>query len=197
MLLQFIIKAASAEEIYKQARRAMEAGVTWIEICAPESVRDDELKTVVERLRPELAEKTVVLIIGGNRYEKAKEWETDGVHVYAMARPVSAVRVAIDAWPIIGVSVASLPEVESTCRYDIDYLYFESDGTPEALETIREIAHFLDKNAIEKPLVAGGGITPANILEVVDAGAASVASSNIDAVEELLHIARNITQKNV
>lgn len=52
MLLQFIITAKSAAEIEAQARRALEAGIIWIEICAPDSVDDASLKETVEKLRP-------------------------------------------------------------------------------------------------------------------------------------------------
>lgn len=196
MLLQFIIKAGNAAEIEAQARRALEAEVTWIEICAPDTVSDEELKRVIDNLRPDLADKGAVLIIG-NRYEAAKEWQADGVHVYALDRPVSAVRVALEAWPIIGVNVADREAAESMRPYDIDYLFFESDGTPEALDNLRQIATYLDENAIETPLVCGGDITEGNLLTHVQAGAAAIATSDIDNLGTLLHLTRNVTQKNV
>lgn len=196
MLLQFIIKSGNAAEIETQARRALEAEVTWIEICAPDTVSDEELKRVIDNLRPDLADKGTVLIIG-NRYEAAKEWQADGVHVYALDRPVSAVRVALEAWPIIGVNVADREAAESMRPYDIDYLFFESDGTPEALDNLRQIATYLDENAIETPLVCGGDITEGNILTHVQAGAAAIATSDIDNLGTLLHITRIVTQENV
>lgn len=196
MLLQFIIKSGNAAEIETQARRALEAEVTWIEICAPDTVSDEELKRVIDNLRPDLADKGTVLIIG-NRYEAAKEWQADGVHVYALGRPVSAVRVALEAWPIIGVNVADREAAESMRPYDIDYLFFESDGTPEALDNLRQIATYLDENAIETPLVCGGDITEGNILTHVQAGAAAIATSDIDNLGTLLHLTRIVTQENV
>lgn len=196
MLLQYIIKADKAADIEARARHAIDAGVNWIEICAPEAVSDSELKEVVEHLRPALADKGVVLIIG-NRYEAAKEFQADGVHIYSLDRPVSAVRVALEAWPIIGVNVADRAAAESLRPYDIDYLFFESDGTPEALEKVREIAKYLDENAIETPLVCGGDVTAANVLMYVDAGTAAVATSEAETLEELLHITANATQKNI
>lgn len=196
MLLQFIIKAGNTADIEAQARRALEAEVTWIEICAPDAVSDEELKRVIDNLRPDLADKGTVLIIG-NRYEAAKEWQADGVHVYALDRPVSAVRVALEAWPIIGVNVADRDAAESMRPYDIDYLFFESDGTPEALDNLRQIAAYLDENAIETPLVCGGDITEGNLLTHVQAGAAAIAMSDIDNLGTLLHLTRNATQENV
>lgn len=197
MLVQFIIKSDNPANIEAQALKAIEAGVNWIEINAPEKISDEQLKEVIEKIRPQLAEKNVVLIIG-NRYEAAKEWQIDGVHVYSLdGRPVSAVRVALEAWPIIGVNVADREAAEALRPYDIDYLFFESDGTPEALEKIREIAKYLDENAIETPLVTGGDVTAANMLSHVDSGTAAVATSDPEALDALLHLAHNVTQKNV
>lgn len=196
MLLQYIIKADKPGDIESQARAAMDAGVNWIEICAPTSVSDEELKSVVDNLRPDLADKGVMLIIS-NRYEQAKEWQTDGVHLYNLDKPVSAVRMAVDAWPVIGVNVADREAAEALRPYDIDYLFFVSDGTPEALDNVHKIAQYLDENAIETPLVVGGDITPANVLSHVQAGAAALATSDLTTLGALLHETANLTQKNV
>lgn len=196
MLLQFIIKEDTIEKIEQTARAVMDAGVNWIEICAPDKVSDDELKALIDKLRPELADKGVVLIIG-NRYEQAKEWQCDGVHIYDTAKPISAVRVALDAWPIIGVSVKDEASAVALRPYDIDYLYYESAGTPEDYETLKDIAKYLDENTIETPLVAGGDITEGNILSHIDAGVAAIATSDLDTLGTLLHFAANETQKNI
>lgn len=191
MLLQFVIKADKAEDIESQARRVIDAGINWIEIDAPVSVSDAEMGDMVGRLRPLLAEKGVVLIIG-SRFEAAKEWQADGVHVYSSERPVSAVRVALEAWPIIGVDVDGREAAESLRAYDIDYLYYRSDGTAEALETVREIARYLDENEIETPLVCGGEVTPANLTAHVKAGAAAVATSDMESLPEMLRLTRDL-----
>lgn len=191
MLLQFVIKADKAEDIESQARRVIDAGINWIEIDAPVSVSDAEMGDMVGRLRPLLAEKGVVLIIGA-RFEAAKEWQADGVHVYSSERPVSAVRVALEAWPIIGVDVDGREAAESLRAYDIDYLYYRSDGTAEALETVREIARYLDENEIETPLVCGGDVTPANLTAHVKAGAAAVATSDMESLPEMLRLTRDL-----
>lgn len=195
MLIQFIIKADKANEIEAQAHAAMEAGANWIEICAPASVDDDALKSVVENLRPALAEKGAALILG-NRYGQAKDWQADGVHIYTADRPISAVRVAVEAWPIIGVNVANRTEAEAMRPFDIDYLFFTSDGSPYALDTLRDISRYLADNDIETPLVAGGNITPANATAHAEAGAAALATSDPGILGLLLHKPGIHDQKN-
>ena len=197
MLLQYIIKAETPQDIEAQARKALEEGVNWIEIFAPEDMDDTTVKGIVEKLRPALAEKGAVLILA-ERPELAKEVEADGVHVYSTAeRPVSAVRVAVDAWPIIGVSVYSLQDVVALRSSDIDYMYYCADGTPESLETLYEMAHWLDMEAVDKPLVVGGDVSGANVEMYVQKGAAAVATSRLDDVPALLHFTANLVQENV
>lgn len=195
MLIQFIIKADKANEIEAQANAAIQSGANWIEICAPDSVDDDALKSVVENLRPALAEKGAVLILG-NRYEQAKDWQTDGVHLYTADHPISAVRVAMEAWPIIGVNVANRAEAEAMRPFDIDYLFFTSDGSTDAFDTLRDIARYIADNDIETPLVAGGNITPDNTTAHAEAGAAAIATSDLGLLGLLLQKAGTHNPKN-
>lgn len=196
MLLQYIIKEDTPSKIQTAAETALKTGVTWIEICAPSSVDDDCLKDVIEHIRPQLADKGAVLIIA-DRYEQAKEWQCDGVHLYSPDKPVSAVRVAMDAWPIIGVNVSNLTDVQALRSLDIDYFFFESNGTPEDIDTVTRIARYLDDNTIETPLVIGGDITEANISTHIRAGAAAIATGNADNLDDMIRICRESTQQNI
>lgn len=196
MLIQFIVRATTPELIESQVRFALEKEVNWIEIDAPDTVDDKTLGDLIGKLRPELAEKSTVLILG-RRPELAKEAQADGVHIYTSDKPISAVRVAMEAWPIIGVNVKDLTQAEAMRALDIDYLFFESAGTPEDLETIREIAKFLDDNAVEMPLVVGGDITEGNIQLHVDAGATAIATSDPDTLGTLQHFAANLDPVNI
>lgn len=196
MLLQFIIRENNIEAILSAARKAMDAGINWIEIDAPDSIDNEQITSAIESLRQELADKGCVLIIG-RRHELVKENQIDGVHIYSHDRPISAVRLSIEAWPIIGVNVSSKKDAESYRTYDIDYLFFESDGTPEALQTIREISHYLNENTIETPLVCGGDISPANAASHIEAGTAALATSDLNTLQEMKHITDNATQVNV
>lgn len=196
MLLQFIIKDNNADTIRSAAHQALEAGINWIEIDAPPQISDDTLTSVVEDLRKELADRGCMLIIG-SRYALAKKIQADGVHIYKSDRPLSAVRSEIEAWPVIGVNVNSKADAEAYRALDIDYLFFNSDGTPESLDTIQEITSYLDENAIETPLVCGGNITPTNAITHVQKGVTALATSDLSTLQELKHITDNATPVNV
>lgn len=190
MLLQFIIRENSIDSIRSSARKAMSIGINWIEIDAPESVSNEDISSLVDTLRQELADKGCVLIIG-RRYDLVKAVQADGTHIYNHDRPISAVRTALEAWPIIGVNISSQEDTESYRNYDIDYLFFESDGTHEALDTIKSIADYIDENAIETPLVCGGNITTANALSHIQSGAAALAASDINVLQEIKRLTDN------
>lgn len=173
MLLQYIIKGDSVEDIMTQARAALDAGLNWIEIKAGDNVSDAQLGKLIEELRPEMADKNCVLILAA-RIDAVKDFKTDGVHVYSMDRPVSAARVALEAWPIIGVSVDSREGAEALRGYDIDYLFL--DRKPEDETTVvSQIAAYLNEKDIETPLVAAGVRNAADAARLAEAGANAVA----------------------
>jgi thiamine-phosphate pyrophosphorylase len=173
MLLQYIIKGETEEDIMAQARAALDAGIVWLEIKAAESVPDDVLASILDSLRSELAEKNCVLILA-DRLEAAKELKADGVHLYDVSRPASAARVALEAWPIIGVDVSCRADAESLRGYDIDYLVAHMAGD-ESLGLLGEIAGYLAEKDVETPLVAAGNINAGNISAIAGAGANAVA----------------------
>lgn len=174
MLLQYIIKSDNEDDIMAQARAALDAGITWLEIKAADEVSDDSLASIIEKLRPELAEKNCVLILAG-RIDTAKDLKADGVHIYTTDRPVSAARVALEAWPIIGVSVVDKAAAEALRGYDIDYLFLECDKEDEA-NVVSEIAKYLDEKDIETPLVASGVNSAEDARRLAGCGANAVAA---------------------
>lgn len=157
----------------RQTRAALAAGVVWLEIDADVSVSDDTVASVIDTIRPELAERNCMLILAG-RIDTAKTLKADGVHIYRSERPVSAVRVALDAWPIIGVSVSSRDDAEALRGYDIDYLYLDRNPGDDT-KPVSEIAAWLEEKDIETPLVAAGAITAADVEALARAGANAVA----------------------
>ena len=173
MLTQYIINTSSLTDLETQLRAALDAGALWVEINADSSVSDADISATVEKFRPEMAEKNAVLILA-DRYELVKELKVDGVHMRDRSVPLSKVRVALDAWPILGVSVSTPEDVQALRGNDIDYLYL-STALPSGLDSVTAIAALLDQKIIEAPLVAAGGITADNAMQAIEAGANSLA----------------------
>lgn len=178
MLTQYILKTADAQDMRRRLRAALDAGCLWIEIKADAAVSDADISATVEEFRSELAANNTVLILA-DRYELAKEIKADGVHMYDRGIPVSKVRLALEAWPILGVSVRNAADVNLLRGHDIDYIFRESeagiDHDPQALDDVTAIAAFLNENDMETPLVVAGGIDTRNAMKIIEAGANSLA----------------------
>ncbi|MDI9479153.1 MAG: thiamine phosphate synthase [Halanaerobiales bacterium] len=101
--------------------------------------------------------------------------EADGVHIGQEDLPIEVVRSLAGDELLIGVSTHSPEEAEDAVRRGADYIAIgpifrtttkENAGEPVGLEYLEYVA----KN-VDIPLVAIGGITEENILDVYRAGA--------------------------
>ena len=173
MLTQYIITTDSATDLNIQMRAALDAGCDWVEINATPAVSDADITATVNQFRPEMAEKNAVLIVA-DRYELVKELQVDGVHMRDRSVPLSKVRVALDAWPILGVSISKANDVHALRSSDIDYLFFEP-ALPSGLDTVTATAALLNEKIVDAPLVAAGGISADSAMKVIEAGANSLA----------------------
>lgn len=130
--------------------------------------------TAVRRLCAEAG----ALFIVNDHADLALVLEADGVHVGQTDLPVDAVRRILPADAIVGCSAATVDEARAAVAAGADYLgvgaMFPTDSKanarPAGPATLRQI-----RAAVDVPLVAIGGITPANVGAVVEAGADAVA----------------------
>ncbi|MFY9573138.1 MAG: thiamine phosphate synthase [Blastocatellia bacterium] len=102
-----------------------------------------------------------------------------GVHLTTHSLTAEAVREAFGAEILIGVSTHSLDEAETAERGGADFVVFgpifetaskKTLGNPVGVEPLRQVA-----GSLKIPVLALGGIKPANVPEVLDAGASGVA----------------------
>ncbi len=105
----------------------------------------------------------------------------DGVHLTARSLDPLVIRNISPREFIIGVSTHSLEEVRAASASDADFAVFgpvfdtpskHAYGAPLGLGALREAAHMF----APFPLLALGGITRANIPQVVEAGARGIAA---------------------
>ena len=120
-----------------------------------------------------------VSVIINDRADIAQAVGAAGVHLGQDDLPPEAARRLLGNDVIIGYSTHSLPQVMEATKLPVDYIAFgpvfqtasKSDSSPVVgLEGLRAA-----RNVTNKPLVAIGGITPANAGEVIAGGADSVA----------------------
>jgi thiamine-phosphate pyrophosphorylase len=98
----------------------------------------------------------------------------DGVHVGQKDLPVAAVRRIVPAGWIVGASTNNAEEARAAVADGADYVSVgnlfgtasKQDTRPATLDTLRAV-----KAAVRVPVCAIGGVTEANIADVVAAGA--------------------------
>jgi thiamine-phosphate pyrophosphorylase len=117
-------------------------------------------------------------VIVNDDVELAAETGADGVHIGADDLPPAEARAIVGPDRIVGVSVASPADLPRALAAPVDYIgvgpVYRSPTKPEAkalgVQFVREV-----RSETALPLVAIGGITAANAVEVIDAGADGIA----------------------
>jgi thiamine-phosphate pyrophosphorylase len=159
------------------ARRAVLGGADVIQlrdktIPAPEMVRvGREIRKITRKAR--------TLFIVNDRLDIALACEADGVHLGLDDMACGTARQLSPTDFIIGVSVGSVDEALAAERQGADYVavspVFSTGSKPDAgpgfgLSTLKDI-----RAAVHIPVIAIGGIGPANTAEVIRAGADGIA----------------------
>ena len=162
----------------EQVERLIDGGATFIQLrekhLSPiDFLRDAEAATKVANIN------RVTLIIN-DRVDIAMAIGARGVHLGQHDMPVESTRRLVKDDALIGFSTHTQQQMEAAVRLPIDYVAFgpvfttttKQDHDPTVgLEQLRAVRNI----AAELPLVAIGGITAANIQDVLEAGADSVA----------------------
>lgn len=161
-----------AEEMVLNALRA---GVRWVQYREKGKNRRDMYREA-EALRRLTREFGAVLIVNDHS-DIALAVDADGVHLGQDDLPLNEAR-KIMGWRIIGISTHCLREAVDAAEGGADYIGFgpvfptktKDAGEPKGKETLGEI-----KRQVPVPVVAIGGISPANLSEVLDTGVDAVA----------------------
>lgn len=124
------------------------------------------------------------MVIVNDRADIAALSRADGVHVGQGDLDPADARRIVGGYAVVGLSTHSLEQARAAARAPVDYIavgpIFSSSTkdagcAPVGTALVSEVRAMLDKEGIEKPIVAIGGITLERAAEVIRAGAASVA----------------------
>jgi thiamine-phosphate pyrophosphorylase len=114
-----------------------------------------------------------------DRADLALSLQADGVQRTHASLPVAALRRIGGSRFLIGASVHSETEARAAAEQDADFLVFgpvydtpskRQYGPPQGLEALRRVVM-----AVDQPVLAVGGVTPARAREVMATGAKGVA----------------------
>ncbi|MFS0823981.1 thiamine phosphate synthase [Bacillus sp. 1P02SD] len=162
--------------LVEQVEAALVGGITFLQLREKNLEYDEFLQEAVE-LKKLTAFYHVPFVINDN-VEVALACDADGVHVGQEDMPVEKVRDMIGPDKILGVSAQNVEQAIAAEKAGADYLGIGSvfptntklDAKPMTFETVQEICQ-----SVSIPIVAIGGITKTNILELSGSGVDGVA----------------------
>jgi thiamine-phosphate pyrophosphorylase len=153
---------------------AVAGGATAVQLRAKE-LGDDELLPLASELSARCRAAGVLFVVN-DRVDVALEAGADGVHV-GQADALEDVRERVGAEVVLGISVDDVAQAEAAEAAGADYLGVtvwstptKPDARPRGTDGVRAVVA-----ATSLPVVAIGGIGPANAAEVLGAGASGVA----------------------
>lgn len=167
-----IRKGEDLDDLISRVQAAVKGGATSVQV----RLKDEPDRVVVEVAR-KLVESVDVPVLVNDRFDIALASGAAGVHVGADDIPVSEIRRITSRDFIVGTSVGNLSEVPNSREADfvgIGPVYStpskEDAGHAIGLDKLSELV-----NAVNKPVIAIGGITIDNAPSVMHTGVAGIA----------------------
>jgi thiamine-phosphate pyrophosphorylase len=174
--------ALHARSLRDSIRRAVTAGINWIQIRE----KDLEARALLELARFAVVETraTAARVFVNDRLDIALAANAAGVHLGEKSLPLEVMtewRRSVGPLDFrIGVSCHSLEAARAAERGGADYVFFgpvfatpskAAFGAPQGIESLREVCE-----SVEIPVLAIGGVNLENARACITAGAAGIAA---------------------
>lgn len=182
--LQFISHATDKTSYLDGIRMALAGGCRWIQLRM-KGAADDEVETIAVEAQCLCREQGATFIID-DRVEMVKKLYADGVHLGKNDMPIAEARRILGEHYIIGGTANTLDDVARHYRNGADYVGcgpFRFTTTKQRLSPIlgidgyKAIVNGMANHGIHIPVVAIGGITMADIPEIMATGVNGIAIS--------------------
>lgn len=182
--LQFITHYTDRYSYLDSVRMALEGGCRWVQLRMKHHTIDEIRPVAIEAQRM-CCEADATFIID-DHVELVKELHADGVHLGKNDMPIREARAILGDEYIIGGTANTFADVVDHYRAGADYIGcgpFRFTTTKErlspvlGLEGYRAIVSLMQKAGIDIPIVAIGGITAADIPDILATGVTGIAIS--------------------
>ena len=187
----------NGETLYSQVEKALKGGATFMQLREKDLDEKSFLKEAVEI--KELCRKYGVPFVINDNVDIALFMDADGVHVGQSDMEALDVRAKLGPDKIIGVSAQTVEQALLAEKHGADYLgvgaVFHTgtklDADDVSFETLKAICQ-----AVSIPVLAIGGITKDNLMELKGSGIAGVAVvSAIFAQKDIEAATRDLLEK--
>lgn len=162
--------------LYEQVEEALKGGVTFVQL-REKNLDDTAFLQEAKEIKELCVRYNVPFVINDN-VDIAAEIDADGVHVGQSDMEAGDVRKKLGPDKIIGVSAQTVEQALRAQAHGADYLgvgaVFPTGSKADAVEvshdTVREICR-----AVDIPVIAIGGITRENVIELKGTGICGIA----------------------
>ena len=188
--------------LYSQVEEALKGGATFIQLREKELDEEHFLEEAKEI--KELCRRYQVPFVSNDKVEIALAGDADGVQVGQRDMEAGDVRAKLGPDKIIGVSAQTVEQAVMAEQNGADYLgvgaVFPTGSKADALEVSHDTLKAICK-AVKIPVIAIGGISKENILELSGSGICGIAVISAifakDDIEEAARELRGLTEKMV
>ena len=164
------------ETLHNQVRKAIDGGATFIQLREKHLDKDEFLKEAME-IKALCAEYKVPFVINDD-VDIALKIDADGVHVGQSDMQAGDVRAKLGPDKIIGVSAQTVEQALLAEKNGADYLgvgaVFATSSKDDAIEVGPEVLKTIC-SAVSIPVVAIGGITKENVIQLKGSGISGIA----------------------
>ena len=166
----------NGETLYSQVEKALKGGATFMQLREKKLDEESFLKEAIEI--KELCRKYNVPFVINDNVDIALEMDADGVHVGQSDMEALDVRAKLGPDKIIGVSAQTVEQAILAEKHGADYLGVgavfptgsKDDAEEVTFETLKAICQ-----AVKIPVIAIGGISKGNVLELAGSGICGIA----------------------
>lgn len=182
--VQFITHCTETLSYEQSALLALEGGCKWIQLRM-KGASDEEAEPIARRLLEACRQAGATFVLD-DRVELCQKIEADGVHLGKNDMPVDEARGLLGEGFLIGGTANTLDDIRRLRRQSADYVGlgpFRFTTTKErlaptlGLEGYRAIMQGWYEENLRIPVCAIGGIEPADVMPLLDAGVQGVAVS--------------------
>ena len=195
-MLQFISHYTDRYDYLDSIRLALEGGCRWVQLRIKDAT-DDQVRPIAIRAR-QMCKTAGATFIIDDRVELVRELKADGVHLGKNDMPIAEARKVLGEEFIIGGTANTFDDVRDHYEAGANYIGcgpFRFTTTKKklsptlGLDGYSTITSQMKAAHIDIPIVAIGGITAADIPQIMETGVTGIALSGA-----VLHAADPITE---
>lgn len=183
-MIQFITHSNERYGYVEGARLALEGGCRWVQLRMKDA-SEEEFVAAAEQIGKLCREHEAVFVLDDHA-ELVERCGADGVHLGKNDMPVEEARQLLGPDFIIGGTANTFSDIEHLCQAGADYIGcgpFRFTTTKEklsptlGLDGYRRIMTQMRECGMHTPVVAIGGITLADIPDIMSTGVSGIAVS--------------------